>query len=312
MWVSIISTAQSVITFKPGPDIGEDANLENTYGCTPSGNSAPWEVQNAGRHYELACYDWTLNAQGCAKGTIRGLIRFSGLDSFIGQDITISNATLKLYTGPNSLYNNYGNSYPDFPEPNNGYIQRVTSYWHEDTVIWNTAPTTTMANEAHIPASPSRWNWAPSINVTEMVKDIISSGENYGFMLGLNTEEPLRQLLFASSDHPNSDLWPELTITYIETLKTPYDVSNNTDNFLVNHITPNPSQTSWNLSIISKNPISVEILIYDMMGKNLKNNTHTISGLNQITLSADDLPPGTYLLEIRSKQFSIKEKLIRR
>ena len=37
---------------------------------------------------------------------------------------------------------------------------------------------------------------------------------NFGFLLKLETEEYYRAIVFASNDHSNSALWPELTITY--------------------------------------------------------------------------------------------------
>jgi len=55
------------------------------------------------------------------------------------------------------------------------------------------------------------------MDVTLMVQDMVADPANsFGFMLGLQTEEPLRRLTFASSDDTNPVLHPRLEICYTE------------------------------------------------------------------------------------------------
>jgi gliding motility-associated-like protein len=147
------------------------------------------------------------------------LLKFDEL-STIPANATIMRAELKLYGVPT---NNIGNScYPNSPYnsncPNTSYIQRVTSTWNEQTVTWNTQPTTTTANQITIPQSTTQWNWNftdTSANLVAMVQDMVSNPtSNFGFMMKLQTETHYKSLVFASSDHSNSALHPELIVTY--------------------------------------------------------------------------------------------------
>lgn len=207
--------AQTTVTFKPGPNGGEDASIFTTNGCSPSQYPGPPEQLNFGSTSELIYADWTYNSQGCPEGTHRSLIRFNGLSS-IPTGATILNATLKLYGIPTAVPIDGNSNYPGSPFQltNEGLVQRVTSAWDENTVTWATQPSTTTANQVAVPVSTAQWNWDVSLNVTDIVQDIYSSGVNNGILLRLQDEGYYRSVLFASSDHNDSILWPELKVTY--------------------------------------------------------------------------------------------------
>lgn len=209
--------AQTTVTFKPGPAAGQDALIFTTYGCHPSQYPSPPEQLNFGSDPELPYVDWTYDNQGCPNGTHRSLVRFNGL-STIPSGATITNATLRLYGVPSSsilpIHGNSQYSGSPFSLTNPGWVRRATNGWNENTVTWNTQPSSTTTNQVAIPVSTSQWNWNVSLNVTGIVQDIFSSGINNGFLLRLQTEGYYRSVLFASSDHSNSDLWPELEVTY--------------------------------------------------------------------------------------------------
>ncbi|XZF13538.1 DNRLRE domain-containing protein [Chitinophagaceae bacterium MMS25-I14] len=209
-----ISNAQVTVTFKPGPAAGVDAEIMTSYGCIMSNQTVPMETINMGGAAESDYIDWTYNAIGCSHGTTRSLITFTGL-STIPAGATILSATLNMYGVPTS--GNYGNSsFPGSPygTTNEGWVQRVTSSWAENTVTWNTQPSATTTNEAALPVTTSQFGFNASVNVTALVQDIISSGSNNGFMLLLQNEAIYRAVLFASSDHSDPTLWPELVVTY--------------------------------------------------------------------------------------------------
>jgi hypothetical protein len=76
-----------------------------------------------------------------------------------------------------------------------------------------------------------------------MVQDMVTNpATNFGFMLRLETEILYRSLLFASSDHSNSALWPELTVSYkyfpTDTIAVPCPCEANFS-YLVNTLNPN-------------------------------------------------------------------------
>lgn len=203
------------ITFKPNAINGQDVCIAKSDGCTPAGSIAPWEGLNNGNGTELIYLDWTFNAGGCSHGTMRILLKFDGLNN-VAPGTIISNATLKLYGVPTST--SYGNSsFPGAPfgTTNEAWIRRVTGNWAENTVTWNTQPSTTTANQVTTPVSTSQFSWNMAVNVTDIIRDIISSGTNNGMMLMLQNEAIYRASFFASSDYPDSTLWPELVLDIV-------------------------------------------------------------------------------------------------
>jgi gliding motility-associated-like protein len=210
------AAAQITVKFKPDSTIGVDADLSNSYGCTPSGSPGPWETINGGKSVELDIFDWTISSLGCSKATHRALVKFTQLSTIPSAAVIVS-AKLNLSCVNSSA--SYGSSYfsgSPYPLSNVGWVERVTGAWSEHLVTWITQPTTTTTNRAVIPNSAARWGWSTSIDVTTLVNDIRTSGINEGFMLKLQTEAYYRATLFASSDNADTTLWPELVITYLD------------------------------------------------------------------------------------------------
>jgi hypothetical protein len=225
----VLGQTPITVTFKPGPIIGKDAEIHEMRGCIPNGATQPVEDTNYGNIDRLRIMAWTWNSQGCGEGTFRALLKFDEL-STIPANAEILSAELKLFGLP--LVADVGNSsYPGSPYNNSSYppghmynttneslIQRVTSPWNEQTVTWNTQPTTTTANQITIPNTTSQWNWNytnSSANLVAMIQDMVNNpSTNFGFMFKLQNETRYRSVYFVSSDHSNPALWPELTVTY--------------------------------------------------------------------------------------------------
>jgi gliding motility-associated-like protein len=212
----------TTVKFKPNATIGQDAWISTSYGCIMygAGETQPNETLNKGNDPEFFISDWTFNGNGCPHGTHRSLLKFAEL-STIPTNATIIRAELKLYGVPSSaMYGNScysGSGYNSYC-PNTSYIQKVTSAWNEQTVTWNTQPTTTTVNQITVPQTTTQWNWNftdSSANLIVMVQDWVSNpSQNFGVMMKLVTENYYRGVVFASSDHPNAALHPELTVTY--------------------------------------------------------------------------------------------------
>lgn len=198
--------AQTTVTFKPGAATGQDAMI-----AISDVSTCNWANLNDGNSPELNTMAWTFGGPGCGTGTIRSLLRFTGLSS-IPPNALITSATLRLYGLPTS--GNPGNVGTD----NNMLISRMTSAWNETAVTWNTAPGITTLNQITSPASTSQWNWnyiESSPDLVAMVQAMVNvPTQNHGFMLQLENENTYRSMQFASSDNPDSTLWPELTVTY--------------------------------------------------------------------------------------------------
>ena len=205
--------AQSVV-FKPNASIGEDVDIATSYGCTPNIFPSPVEFLNWDG-YDLNYNSWTIGALGCSYTDGQALIRFTEMND-LPCNAVITKATLYLYGVPSSGFVPQGNSYyPGSPFiPNPGVVERVTSGWAEGSVTWSTMPGTTAVHQTPIPATTMQWNENFIIDVTALTQDIWTSGNNDGYMLRLKTPGVYQSAVFASSDDPNSALWPELHVDY--------------------------------------------------------------------------------------------------
>jgi hypothetical protein len=215
-WVFAQNTI--TVTFKPSAAIGCDAIIFTTYGSIIGSEIQPRENINYGEHIGFGVSTWTMGGDNVAS---RALLKFTEL-STIPSNAKVISAELKLY-GVSDSDPNYGN--------NQSIIQRITSVWDEQTITWNSQPTTTLTNQITVPKSTSEYNWNfidSSANLVAMVQNMISNPENnFGFMFRLVTEETYRRLSFASSDYySNPALYPELTVTY-EACSTEIVVKNN-------------------------------------------------------------------------------------
>ena len=204
--LSAFTQAQTTVTFKPGHANGSHATVK-----TNGGACSTWTASTDDDNENLFSMVWTFNNIGCTDGYCRTVFKFNQLSS-IPANATVTAATLKLY-GVSSSYNSYTGNAGD----NTSTISRVTSPW-DSVVNWLTQPSVTPANQLVISSSTSTWNWNytnSSSNLVNMIQYMITNPtQNYGFMIKLQNEAVHRALLFASSDHPDSTLWPELTITY--------------------------------------------------------------------------------------------------
>jgi hypothetical protein len=192
--IVFFNKAQTTISIKLNQGSGEDAYLAS---------GAP--TTNYGSHPRIGGNTWTCGGTLCLS---RGVFKFDL--SAIPTNAVISSATLNLYADLNSpILPTYGG--PD----NLGYLSRITSNWSENTVTWNSQPSTTAINQILITGSVSDTQ-SYSLNVLPLVKDMIMTN-NYGFMINMQDEfNYYKSLLFASSDNIDTSRTPELIITYLD------------------------------------------------------------------------------------------------
>lgn len=216
MLSSVLSFGQTTtLVFKPNATMGKDAPIcKFDNDCISTGETQTNADRNFGTEETLWMKDWTWNAVGCSGGTIRSLLCFTELSNIPSNAVIVS-ATLRLYGVTSDRNTSYSGAPASYYE-NTVVVQQVTSPWNENTVTWNTQPSTTTANQFIIPQSTSQYNWNYSNSSSELVAMVQSmvSGNNYGFMLRLQTEQHYRNMVFASSDHPDASLHPELEVTY--------------------------------------------------------------------------------------------------
>ena len=155
---------------------------------------------------ELGAEDWTINGVQVA---VRSGFRF---DLSNLSNTAIASAHLTLYSNPtpgtaNLVTPNYGTS-------NEFYIQRINSSWNTTSNgTWATQPATDTTAEVLIPQTNLSSLDLPNIDVTQLVKNMISTG-NYGFMIKLQNEVTYNSRIFASSSYSDSTKRPVLVINY--------------------------------------------------------------------------------------------------
>ncbi len=134
-------------------------------------------------------------------------------------DAIITNAELKLFADPLSFghVNTTSLTSPCVD------VKRVTSSWSETTISL-TPPSTSSTNQVGLPLPLSPFQDF-SVDVTGLVQDMMANpGGSFGFVLDASCPLDL-QYIFASGEHTNPALWPELVITYDLSLCPPMDTA---------------------------------------------------------------------------------------
>lgn len=192
--------AQTIVIIKLGPN-GKDSQVSD-YSANAN--------QNYGNSPVFASYVWDNN--GTANTFMqRALVQFDL--SQIPANATITNAVLDLYAdNPTTTF--VGNPSTPMNGTNNAsYLRRITSAWGEQTVTWNNQPSTTSTNEVILPNSTSATQDYLGVDITQLIQDIISNGDN-GFMVEPVTTLAGNSMIFRSGDYADSTYWPTLTVTY--------------------------------------------------------------------------------------------------
>jgi uncharacterized protein (TIGR02145 family) len=194
--------SNSSVTVKPNASEGKDAMIANNQENTNFGSSA-----------NLNIYSQLINS---VEYYNRILIQFDipeiCSENYISNE-NITSAKIKLYYNPlsNNGFNggeNYDHTYTR--------VRRITAPWDEDIATWANQPAYEESTNFETPIEET--DGPAYFDVTDLVKDInLSPNENFGFLIKASN---LLQFywysrgVFASSDHYNSDLHPELTINY--------------------------------------------------------------------------------------------------
>ncbi|WP_224369338.1 DNRLRE domain-containing protein [Hyalangium versicolor] len=190
------------IVLQPGPADGKDTFIH-------SGSRS--RRNNYGNRIELTAGAWTAGDPF----VLHGLFDFNL--SSVPAKIRIHEARLALHAELTSMMWRMGNNQPPghstLSGSNTFSLRRVTSPWQESTVSWDTKPSTTPVDEVVLPASKAPDQNYLDIDVTGLVQTMLDDPQNsHGFSLQLVTEDPYRQVIFASSDHPDATLRPRLEI----------------------------------------------------------------------------------------------------
>lgn len=231
---------QQIVILHPGPEM-KDAYVNSV--------TAGTNYKDYPNYFALTVY--------YQSGTLitRGLFAFDL--SFIPSSAEVLEARLDLYFA----INEYNPNIEQMGE-NSAWLCRITENWQEDSVTWDNMPMWTDENRVFLPQSTSPTQDYENIDVTQLVQDMVSNqDESFGFLFKLEDEVPHSAMCFASSDYPDENLRPVLTITY-NSCDPPqavftYEVSDNLAQF--EGYSPTATTWSWDFGdgfgSSSKNPV---------------------------------------------------------
>jgi len=270
------------VLLRPDAFAGRDAYIESRESS-----------RNFGGHEDLAAMAWTNQGRDV---TVRGLLDFD-LDQ-IPECARILSADLSLY----SFLSPRNGSHSDRNGSNSAYLKRIVDPWREYEVTWNSQPATTELNQVVLEGTSDPIRHYENINVTTLVQDMVRDPQKgHGFMLHLQTEAKYRSLVFASSDHPDRNLHPALSICYSDVRIDEEDCGGSGGCKIT--VYPNPSWFETNIALENCSTVS-ECKVYDILGRflfSLPIGSHPI-----IPVDITDLTGGIYFLTFFNGQDMVR------
>ena len=205
-----VNDTDAMLILRPDSTTGQDCYVSKL-DTTPDGNTQlNWT-------HEIVMSRWSLSQYNYDTVTQRSYIRFDSL-AHIPSTATVTSAVLYLYGESSSITFPFGNSYYPYSTnpPNPVLVQRVVGgQWDQTTITWNNAPALTSVGQDTLPASTSEWNYNASVDVTNLVKNMVASpSTNFGFGLRLVTENIYRDMVFSTCEAADSTLRPKLVVRY--------------------------------------------------------------------------------------------------
>jgi len=191
-----LSVTDTLRTFFPGSSFPFELTFLNN-AASPAGNN---------RDIELLAETWTINAV-----TVYGRSFFKFNLSPVPAGTVIKSARLTLFSDTipqhgDLIHANSGTN-------NDFFIQRVAGSWDLTNTDWNNQPATDTAGQVHIPQTSQPFLNLVNVDVTQMVNNMIASGNN-GFVMKLNTEVIYNSRIFCSSGYSDPNRRPYLIVTY--------------------------------------------------------------------------------------------------
>ncbi len=272
-------------TLKPDAATGKDALVLSGL---PNTNTEPVT--------ESIAVAWTCGGNPCVD---RALIEFDLTQIPIGS--TIISAYLNLYAHPNPI------TVPTAMSGTNNtvLIQRITSSWSENTVTWNTQPTTTMLNQVILSHTSNPNQNYLNTNVKNLVQDMIDYPNSYGFMLRLQNEVHYNAKDFASSDHPDPSYHPSIEVCYI----APTGIVSNAFQPSV-FVYPNPVTDFLYLESTDVSEHIQSVTVYDETGRVVLNESPKLK-INFLRIDCLKLVNGFYFVQFKTVSGTYIRKIVK-
>lgn len=268
----------SVFTLQPDEETGNDASISSI------------SLKSLGDQQSLVSSNWEYESEW---DTGRSFVNFD-LSEF-DTEMSLTLAELSLFHNSSSSvvgHINNGNS-------NELIISRITEDWNEGDINWINQPSVSTMDQVFIQSSNIEDQDYLNINVTELVNKMLTeANESFGFMIQLKDEtigNYNRNVVFASSDHVNSNLRPKLELYFANVTS----IKENTENSLSFMVSPNPSNGRLNIKINDTELSTGTYKIINLNGKvvlqgNFNSSmfridaSHLLSGLYICQLFMDD------------------------
>jgi len=293
--ISLSLCAQDTIIYKSDLSCIKDAYIESRL----HGN-------NFGNHIDFPAIAWT---NGGVPTDARGLIHFDISNIPTGAEIL--NARLSLFS-----YNSPANgSHSTLSGSNESILKRITTNWDESQVTWDNQPSTSSQNSVILPASTNSIQNYLNINVTEMVQDMVDNPtSSFGFQLSVIAEQQyFRRLVFASTDNPDSTLFPTLEIEFVVPNESTNEVINcftpmeffDVTLELPNVITPNGDNTNdLFVPLLIEGISSISTTILNRWGNKVFSSNNPLIEWNGKNQSDQDVTDGIYFWVIEYNDFN--------
>jgi len=210
----------------------------------------------------------------------------------------VQSAYLSLYYAP--VNSEGGAQHSSLTNSDESVLQRVTSAWSETGITWNNQPSVITADEVILPQSIIDTQDYTNIDVTAMVQQMTSTGNNYGFMLKLANETHYARLIFASGDNPDSSKFPRLDICY----SIPDHISE-TDQSNDLLIYPDPASEGFTISF-EKVLQNATLKIFNVLGEQVY--LKTINGKQEAI--NNKLSSGVYFVLVLEDNRKYMQKLV--
>ncbi|HMR40436.1 MAG TPA: DNRLRE domain-containing protein [Ignavibacteria bacterium] len=282
--------SQSTVSIRLGPSSGQDCLVLSNFPNT----AFP-------EHSDLA---------GLA-GTVQG-IYYAGRSYFrfdlseIPSDSNVIDARLSLFANPNPSNNTHDGL-------NRSYIRRVTTPWIDADVTFDNQPDFTHANEVVLEQSNSPYEDYTNIDVTEIVRQMVSEPENnHGFMLALRLEGIYRSMNFASGECPDISKRPLLVVTY-GTISGIQNISSGIPaEFNLYQNFPNPFNPVTSIKFDVAGAAITKIGVYDELGKEVSVlvNESLNPGSYQVQWDGSRFSSGAYYIRMESDNVLITKKIV--
>jgi hypothetical protein len=190
--------------FQPGPEDGKDATITDLNPEKNFGDDLFFEAT------------FKSEPQLAVMRTKNGLVQYN-LDN-IPKSARIEKVILRLNLMETPEWDS-AQYFVDNTEPDFAWfgvvLQQVIEPWDEYEVSWSNQPKTTEVNQVYLNANVWRNSKSVEVDVTSLFvprQEILLP--NYGMMIKQDPSDQFPGLKFASSDHENPEMRPELTVYY--------------------------------------------------------------------------------------------------